>query len=154
MERRVSRPGSGRRIYKTFRGRCQPAVAEAEEEGTVEAFVRDDHERSGGIKNHRVWMRRGLLPRVRAGRSMQRDQLADRSQTSVLVERYHRDDTGSVVRDHQEAFGGIEGKMDRVIALTVGLVEQRQYPGLPVDGESADQVTAAVCAVKTGAIAV
>jgi hypothetical protein len=150
----VPRPGSGRGVDEILRGSSQPAVAKAEEEGAVEAFIRDDNERSGGIKNHRVWMRGGLLPRIRAGRSLQRDQLADRPQTSVVIEGYHRDDTGSVVRDHQEPFGGIEGKIDRVIAVAVSLIEQGQDPGLPVDSESADQVTAAVHAVKQGACAV
>ena len=94
-----------------------------------------------GIENHCVRMRRGLLPRVRTGRSLQRDQLADRPQPPVLVDRHHRHGAGAVIRDHQEAFG-----RDRAPRSTGLLPWQSTWlssvssAGLPVDGEGADQV--------------
>src|SRR6185437_1166156 len=93
------------------------------------------------------------MMRVRTRRSGQRVQLVRGKKAPVIAHRHDRNRARAVISDDQVSLGGIKGGVDRIVALAILLVDERQPTAGPIDCEGADQVPPAMHAVKPTIVA-
>src|SRR6185312_15432832 len=93
------------------------------------------------------------MMRVRTRRSGQRVQLVRGKKAPVIADRHDRNRARAVISDDQVSLGGIEGGIDRIVALAILLVDERQPAAGSVDRESAEQVPTAMHTVKPAIVA-
>ena len=149
VEDRMPRRRPGGRANRGLVGGRQTPVFEPKKESPVEALVRNHVRASGRVKNHRVRVGGSLLLWIGAGRALQLDRLADRLQRAVLRHRHHRYRTVAVVGDDQKAFGRVQRRINRVGALAIDLIQQRQRTRCLIDGKCAHDLAAAMHTVKS-----
>jgi len=135
MEVGVPRPRARSAGDRRRRGRDQLAGGrvDPEDEDSVEALVGDDEEAPARVEGDVVRMRAGLLGAMRPRLALERDEIAQRPERAVGVDRQHRDRARAVVRADEEAVGRVDAESDPVLAAGGLAVEDPDLPGPRVD---------------------
>src|ERR1051326_4438142 len=153
MEDRVPRCRARFRGDRYLIRRPETPVGEREQKCLIESLVRDDHELSGWVENHRVRMRRGLLHRIWTGCSSQGHELTDGREKAIRLRRNDGDCAGTVVRHYQKSFGAIESRINWIVALATNLIQQCKVSAGAINRERADEVPSAMDRIQHGMIA-
>jgi len=133
----------------SWRARRQLAAAvHPEHEDRVEALVRYQAEAPARVEGDVVRVRAGLLGRVGPGLAGERDQVAERSERAIRLDRKHRDRARAVVGADQVAVGGLDPEPHAVLALGRLAVEDAEPAGAGLDRVGGRFVPFAVCCVE------
>jgi len=99
-------------------------------------------------------VRAGLLDPVRSGIPGQRDEMAERRQRPLPVDRQDGDRPRGVIPHHQEVAGGVHGDANPVLAAGGLLIQELQLAGRLVDREGRGVLAVTVARVEEALLAI